>query len=87
MKILETPTRISLSSFKRNTFMVLVDYEVYSPGYGKDIKNTIYSFNQLTTAKNFNEYEREIIVQMPIHSWDLLQFRLRKLKTWIIKKF
>ena len=88
MKILGNITRLTNSSFHQNIFLVQVDYEDYGASYyGKSVKDTIYSFSGLTSAKNFKDFEKIVIHQMPFYSLDLTLYRLKKLWQWIRKKF
>jgi len=45
MKILNTPTK--LDNNKEDWYYAVVDYETTSPGYGKDIKDTILSLQEI----------------------------------------
>jgi len=88
MKILEHTTRLSGSILWKNIFLVVVDYEDGGDTlYGKSIKDTIMSFDQLTKATNFNEHKKQIVCQMPFYSLDLIMYELGKLKKWILKKY
>lgn len=88
MKILGNITRLRGSNFRENIFLVQVDYEDYGTSYyGKSVKDTIYSFNQLTRASNFNDFKKEIVNQIPSYSFDLIHFRLKNFYKWIQKKF
>jgi hypothetical protein len=88
MKIINYPSRLITSNIKENVFLVLIDYEDETPSlYGKSVKQTIYSFKDLTKAKNFQKYEKSIINQIPFYSFDLIDFRLQRIWKWILKKF
>ena len=50
MKILNEPTKLNSGDF-----LVQVDYETNSPGYGKDVKDTINKLEKLYKKfKNFD---------------------------------
>ncbi len=87
MRILNTPTRLQSSTFRSNIFLVLIDYGYRDSGYGKSVKDTIYSFTDLTEAQNFKDYKKKIIDQIPFYSLDLITYRFKTFYRWIRKRF
>lgn len=72
-------------------FIVEVDYEIPEKElglYGKNVKQTIFSFKDLLEkSNNFDEYKNLIILQLPFYSLDLLLYRVKNILKKIKKGF